>query len=284
MVRGLFNRLRRTSAEPPLTEPPASTGERVVPERSGEGLARANLVRHRAPYLHTRKQFREAKRVLDVGCGTGYGSAMIATPDREVVGVDTSDEAVEWARTTYRGENASFFTMPATELRFPDDSFDAVCSVQSIEHFDDVEVFLTEAVRILRPGGVLAVATPNRLTYSPGGKINPFHTQEYDARELEQLLAGSFEEVEVTGLHAGLDLSLAPGVTTHFHEYGARVEALREALREAPEDVRQFVEEWLVEDGFESFNFGAVGLHSFPVSPKSIDTSLDLIATCTKPR
>lgn len=279
MVRGLFNRLRNTPAEPPV-----STGERVVPERSGEGLARANLIRHRAAYLHARKQFREAKRVLDVGCGTGYGSAMIATPNREAVGIDTSDEAVDWANKTYRGENASFFVMPATELRFPDGSFDAVCSVQSIEHFDDVELFLSEVVRVLRPDGVLAVATPNRLTYSPEGKINPFHTQEYDARELERLLAESFEEVEVTGLHAGLDLALAPGVTKHFHEYGARVEALREALEEAPEDVRRFVEEWLIEDGFESFNFGAVGLHSFPISPKSINTSLDLLATAARPR
>lgn len=279
MVHGMFNRLRKTSAEPPV-----STGERVVPERSGEGLARANLIRHKVAYLHARKKSLEAKRVLDVGCGTGYESAMVATPNREVVGIDTSDEAVEWARTMYRDENASFLTMPATELRFPDDSFDAVCSVQSIEHFDDVEVFLSEVVRILRPSGVLAVATPNRLTYSPDGSINPFHTKEYDARELDQLLAGSFEEVEVTGLHAGLDLALAPGVTDHFKEYGARVEALREALREAPENVRRFAEEWLVEDGFESFNFGAVGLHSFPISPKSIDTSLDLLATGSRPR
>lgn len=260
-----------------------STGERVVPERSGEGLARANLIRHKAAYLHVRKKFREAKRVLDVGCGTGYGSAMMATPDREVVGVDTSAEAVEWANATYRNDNAGFFVMPATDLRFPDDSFDAVCSIQSIEHFDDVEVFLSEVVRVLRPRGVLAVATPNRLTYSPDGSINPFHTKEYDARELEQLLAGSFEKVAVTGLHAGLDLALAPGVTRHFKEYGVRVEALREALGETPEEVRRFVEEWLVEDGFESFNFGAVGLHSFPISPKSIDTSLDLIATGAKP-
>ncbi len=279
MVRGLFGRLRKTQAEPP-----ASTGERVVPERSGEGLGRANLIRHKAAYLHARKKFRDAKRVLDVGCGTGYGSAMISTPNREVVGVDTSDEAVEWANKTYREENASFAVMPATELRFPDDSFDAVCSVQSIEHFDDVGLVLSEAVRILRPGGVLAVATPNRLTYSPDGSINPFHTREYDARELEQLLSGSFEEIEVTGLHAGLDLALASGVTKHFGEYGARVEALRRALREAPEGVRRFVEEWLVEDGMENFNFGAVGLHSFPISQKSIDTSLDLLASCIKPR
>lgn len=284
MVRGLFNRLRKTSAEPPVAEPPASTGERVVPERSSEGLARANLIRHKAAYLHARKKFREARRVLDVGSGTGYGSAMIATPNREVVGVDTSDEAVKWANDTYRNENASFLIMPATELRFPDGSFDAVCSIQSIEHFDEVKVFLSEVVRVLRPGGVLAVATPNRLTYSPDGSINPFHTKEYDARELEQLLADSFEEVEVTGLHAGLDLALAPGVTDHFHEYGARVAALREALRDAPESVRRFAEDWLVEDGFESFNFGAVGLHSFPVSAKSIDTSLDLLATCGRPR
>ena len=134
--------------------------------------------------------------------------------------------------------------------------------------------------RVLRPGVIFVVATPNRLTYSPTEMHNPFHVREYDAWELETLLASYFGEVEVVGLHAGLDLALRPEVQDH--EFSIRAKALRSALKTAPEKLSRFVEEWLVEDGFEGFDAAAVGAHSFPVSVKSINTSLDLLASCRK--
>jgi SAM-dependent methyltransferase len=135
-------------------------------------------------------------------------------------------------------------------------------------------------VRVLRPGGRFVVATPNRLTYSPGGLHNAFHVREYDAGELRDLLASHFSEVEITGLHASLDLALRPEVRDY--EFSARIKALRGALEDAPQELRRFVDEWLVEDGFEGFDADAVGPNSFPISPKAIDTSLDLLAYCKK--
>ena len=273
-----FRRLRGSQASPDSLPPLQDTGERVIPEESGKGFARVNLVRHRVAHLYAIKKIRGSRRVLDIGCGTGYGAAMVASRVGEVVGIDSSGEAVARARATHRSDNLEFMTMPATDLSFPDGSFDAACSIQVIEHIEDVERHLSEVVRVLRPGGRFVVATPNRLTYSPDGLHNPFHVREYVAEELEALLATFFQEVEITGLHAGLDLALRPEVRDY--EFSARIKALRAALKD--EELRKFVEEWLVEDGFEGFDFGAVGPHSFPVSPKSIDTSLDLLAACRK--
>jgi SAM-dependent methyltransferase len=273
-----FRKLRGSQGSPDALPPLQDTGERVIPEESGKGFARVNLVRHRVAHLYAIRRVRGSRRVLDVGCGTGYGSAMVASRVGEVVGIDSSEEAVARAKARHRLDNLEFVTMPATGLSFPDDSFDAVYSVHVLEHIQDVELHLSEVVRVLRPGGRFVVATPNRLTYSPDGLHNVFHVREYDPGELEALLAAFFRVVEITGLHAGLDLALRPEVQDY--EFSARIKALRTALKD--EEVRRFIEEWLVEDGFEGFDASVVGPHSFPISPKSIATSLDLLATCRK--
>lgn len=277
----ILRKLRGSQAPPDDTLPPLqNTGERVIPDKAEKGFARVNFARHRAAHLYAIRKIRGAQRVLDVGCGTGYGSAMVASRGREVVGIDVSEEAVAFARAKHRQDNVEFVAMPATELDFPNASFNAAYSIQVIEHVEDIETQLSEVVRILRPGGSFVVATPNRLTYSPNGLHNIFHVREYDPEELRALLSSFFREVEITGLHAGLDLALRPEVQDY--EFGARVKALRNALSDAPEELKGFVEEWLVEEGFEGFNPSVVGPHSFPISPKSMDTSLDLLAACRK--
>ncbi len=280
-MRNIFRKLRGSQNLPSGVLPPLeNTGERVIPDSSATGFVRVNFVRHEVAHLYAIRKIRGAQRVLDVGCGTGYGSAMVASRVREAVGIDTSEEAVAWARAKHQLVNLEFMTMPATGLSFPDDYFDAAYSIQVIEHIEDVELHLSEVVRVLKPSGRFVVATPNRLTYSPNGLHNAFHVREYDARELESLLASYFQEVEVTGLHAGLDMALRPEV--QGYEFSARIKALRAALSSAPEELRSFEEEWLVEDGFEGFDANVVGPHSFPISAKSIDTSLDLLTVCQK--
>lgn len=261
---------------PPLQD----TGERVIPENSTTGFARVNFVRHKAAHLYAARELRGAGRVLDVGCGTGYGSAILASQVQHVVGIDASEQAVDRAQAGRQMDNLEFAVMSATELDLPSASFDAAYSIQVIEHIEEVERHLSEIVRILRPGGKFVIATPNRLTYSPDGLQNPFHVREYDARELSSLLASYFEKVEIVGLHAGLDLAFRPEAAKN--EFSARVKALQAALGDASEELRRFFDEWLVEENFDGFNPRTVGPHSFPISPKSVDTSLDLLATCRK--
>jgi len=278
---GIFRNLRGSKDTPPTDgalPPLQDTGERVIPEESRTGFARVNLVRHRVAHLYVIRRLGGSRRVLDVGCGTGYGSAMVASHAGEVVGIDSSEEAVARAKARHRLDNLKFVAMPATDVNFPDESFDAAYSIQVMEHIEEVELHLSEVVRVLRPGGRFVVATPNRLTYSPDGLHNAFHIREYDQGELEALLTSFFPEVEITGLHAGLDLALRPEVRDY--EFSARIKALRAALKD--EELQKFIEEWLVEDGFEGFDASVVGPHSFPISSKSIETSLDLLATCRR--
>ena len=239
-----------------------------------------NLVRHQVAHLYAMQKFSAGWRVLDLGCGTGHGTAMVAKRVAKVVGIDPSAEAVAYARDNHAAENITFRVMDATDLKLRDEFFHAVYSIQVIEHVEEVERYLAEASRVLRPGGVFVVATPNRLTYSPNGIHNRFHVKEYDARELGTLLATVFGEVEVVGLHAGLDLALHPGrKTTNSRSVRRRFDSILEGV---PPELRATIEDWLVEDGFDGFDFEALGPHSFPVSAKSVDTSLDLLATCRK--
>ena len=87
------------------------------------------------------------------------------------------------------------------ELPFPGDSFASVLSVQSIEHVPDPERVVTEAARVLEPGGCAVFVTPNRLTFGrPDEIIDPYHYVEFDSAQLRRLLAAGFGQVEVRGL------------------------------------------------------------------------------------
>jgi SAM-dependent methyltransferase len=80
-------------------------------------------------------------------------------------------------------------------------SVDAIVALQVIEHLDDPDGFLEACGRALKPGGSLIVSTPNRATFPAG--INPFHTHEYDAAELEELLKTRFAPVTLRGVSHG---------------------------------------------------------------------------------
>jgi SAM-dependent methyltransferase len=93
---------------------------------------------------------------------------------------------------------------------------DVVLALQVIEHIWTPPELLAEAARVLRPGGLLVLTTPNRLTFSPGlGRgqrpTNPFHVREYDAAELTELVGRHLEVVGVQGVHAGPRLQALDG-------------------------------------------------------------------------
>lgn len=176
------------------------TGERTVP-----GIAAENywFRRHEIAYrfalpLVARKQ------VLEVGCGEGYGTALLATSAAEVVGIDYDALTIAHASATY--PRARFVRANLAALPMPTASVDAVLTLQVIEHVWNHPEFVRECLRVLRPGGLFCVTSPNRLTFSPGldEPVNPFHTKEFTAAELVGLLQGcGFETEAVLGLHAG---------------------------------------------------------------------------------
>ena len=146
-------------------------------------------------------KFVAGKRVLDVACGTGYGTAMLANAGAaQVDGFDCSTEAVALAKKAWTSPNVSFEVANTEHLPVPDRSYDYYVSFETIEHVEDDDALLSEAARVLRPGGSLLVSTPNRELLDPGISIderpfNRFHTREYCQDELHERLRRHFTSI-----------------------------------------------------------------------------------------
>jgi 2-polyprenyl-3-methyl-5-hydroxy-6-metoxy-1,4-benzoquinol methylase len=144
--------------------------------------------------------------VLDAGCGTGYGTAILAgTKPARLLAVDLDQEAVERTRAAV-GDAAEVSRADVRELPLEDDAVDVVVCFEVIEHLERRDQALRELARVLRPGGVLLISSPNRNRYPPG---NPHHVYEYTPEELEQELGEHFAHVRVQRQHAWLASAVA---------------------------------------------------------------------------
>ena len=167
------------------------TGERMIPasELCSPNTFWEHIYRYRFAARYAR-----GMDVLDVACGEGYGSAsLLAGGARSVVGVDVSQETVDHARDKY-GVDAR--VGDAESLPVADKSFDLVVSFETIEHVQHPHVFIAECARVLKPGGLLIVSTPNSLVYGHDhGGPNPFHHSEMTPSEFSTVLRGRFSEI-----------------------------------------------------------------------------------------
>lgn len=172
------------------------TGERLIEDAYADSVgAYVIYLMHAASYSHVESLCR-GQRVLDLGCGSGYGAHRIAGVASSVVGGDVATDAIAFARRRYQADNLTFQTIPqAGPLPFDDACFDVVLSFQVIEHVEDVDRYLGEAHRVLRPGGTLVVITPDRRhRLLPRQKPwNRWHLKEYSRQELEHVVARRFE-------------------------------------------------------------------------------------------
>jgi SAM-dependent methyltransferase len=145
--------------------------------------------------------FVAGKKVLDIACGEGYGSAYMARRAARVYGVDVSDEAIEHARSTYVRDNLAFLLGSAGDIPIPGrECLDAIVSFETIEHLhaEMQECFAREVKRLLRPGGVLLISTPNRTVYTgTGDHHNPYHLREFTSDEFLFFLQPYFRHVQL---------------------------------------------------------------------------------------
>jgi SAM-dependent methyltransferase len=208
------------------------TGERVIPGEVDIDL----LNEHIARYAFAARLAR-GKRVLDAGCGAGYGSAELAHTAACVVGVDVAPEAVDFARANYRLPNLAFEQASCAALPHPDGAFDLVVAFEVIEHIETWREFLLEARRMLSPNGQFIVSTPNLLYYaeSRGGAPNPFHVHEFEFEEFRSALKSIFPHVAIF-LENHVE-----GVTFQPHEPGSTVEVRVDSGEPAPAESHFFL-------------------------------------------
>ena len=167
------------------------TGERVVPGKVPVQLYNEHLARYAFA-----ARMAKGKDVLDMGCGAGYGSQFLSEAGaRSVLGVDSSKEAVEYARSRYGGQGVRFEAADAARLK-TDEKFDLAVAFEVIEHTRNHAEFVDSAKRALKEGGILVISTPNRKE-NPPGYSNPFHEKELDEEEFRALLEKEFGRVHV---------------------------------------------------------------------------------------
>ena len=181
------------------TEP---TTERIIVENSQSDQESYLLyLMHVVTYKYS-LGYVTGKKVLDYGCGSGYGTALISDACSQIFGVDVSAEAIAHATGHFSAPNLSYREIKQAEvapLPFPDSSFDVVLSFQVIEHVKDVSAYLREIERVLAPAGCVLIATPDRSSrlFSFQKPWNMWHLREYTQSQFYDELASHFSNVKV---------------------------------------------------------------------------------------
>jgi len=244
----------------PAGVPPLElTGERTLPDVPAENYW---YRRHLAVYEWIGARV-VGRRVLDMACGEGYGSEVLARGAAGVLGVDANPEAHEHARLRYTRQNLTFERGLVETFGEPD-SFDAVVFLQTIEHVQDPVAVLAHFRSLLAPGGVAYVSTPNVLTLAPPGAEksgNPWHIKEYRAAEFEALCRGVFGEVETLGLFHARKLRL------HELALACGWDSVHARLR-------------ITKPFYDRFT-PAIASRDFALRDSGLDGALDFLAVCT---
>lgn len=239
------------------------TGERTAP-----GVARENywFRRHEIAYHWAAGLLPRDSAIVDAGSGEGYGADLLARElGSRVIALEYDEQAASHSALKY----PDLLTVRANLAALPlaASSADAVVSMQVIEHLWSLAAFVADVRRALVPGGVAILATPNRLTFSPGLErgakpTNPFHVEEFDAEQVLGLVS-TWSDAQIYGVHHRGRLQ------AWEREHGSIVAAqVRAVLDDA----------W--GPGLEDA-VSAVTLHDFAIEPDSpewpINASLDLI-------
>jgi SAM-dependent methyltransferase len=189
------------------------TGERVVPGKTPDTIYKEHIDRYIFAATLT-----AGRDVLDVACGSGYGTGYMAeTGARSVTGVDVSMMAVRYARDWYGNcPGTGFLCADGVGLPFVEGSFDVVVSFETLEHIRPYRKFLLDCRRVLREDACLIVSTPNRRIFSPdvARPPNPFHVKEFWPDEFRRLIEGLFADVTLFGQ---CDVNLADNSVDREH-------------------------------------------------------------------
>lgn len=137
------------------------------------------------------KQYIQGKNVLDIACGTWYGSYELACAGAlSVTWVDIDSDAIAIAKHAYNKENLTFEWWDGETIPFANDSIDVVISFETIEHIENYKWFLSEIQRVLKKNGKLILSTPN---YRGELVKNHFHVSNFTDIHLVDIVEQYFQ-------------------------------------------------------------------------------------------
>jgi 2-polyprenyl-3-methyl-5-hydroxy-6-metoxy-1,4-benzoquinol methylase len=172
------------------------TGERMVPEAADLNTYWEHVFRYAFACKLVKEAAVSQPSVLDIASGEGYGTYALSQVSKDIVGVDISAEAVEHARQKY---GLNFKVGSAEAIPVESGSIDTLVSFETVEHVPEPGKFVSEAFRVLKPGGLFVVSTPNKNVYLKGQEANPFHCSEMTKEEFINLLNPAFEVKRIFG-------------------------------------------------------------------------------------
>lgn len=166
-----------------------ATGERFTTELRGK-IAEEHLHRYALA-----GQLAAGKIVLDIACGEGYGTNLLSTVAKQVIGVDIASEAIAHAKAKYTQANVNFRLGSCQKIPVDDNSIDLAISFETIEHVEEHDLFLTELKRVLKPEGMLIISSPNKENYSDHANYdNPYHLKELYFHQFSELTKKYFKQ------------------------------------------------------------------------------------------
>ncbi len=250
------------------------TGERVS---TTAGAFNPTFQRHRAAYRAAAERIGPG-RVLDLGCGTGHSIGELAP--RESIGVDIDAASLA-------GQPRETVVADLRDTPFPGGSFPSVVCIHAIEHVPDPDRVAAEAARVLEPGGVAVLVTPNRLTFARADEIvDPYHEVEMDQHEFRAAVDGAFAEVEMLGLFGSERYGQFVAREARTLDRLLAIDRLRLRRRVPNRVLRVLYDTALRAARLRRSDpvAGAITVDDFSVGREGLDKCLDLIAVCRSPR
>jgi len=159
-------------------------------ETGGNIIYNEHLVRYQLA-----SSFVKGKRVLDIACGSGYGSKMLAEAGAEkVIAMDASAAAIKSAKKNFFRDNIEYRAGDAENIGLEENTIDVAVSFETIEHLKNADKFLKELSRVVKDDGVVMISTPNKAV---SGQINPYHHKEYTKEEFTDALSRYFPQLKI---------------------------------------------------------------------------------------